>query len=396
VTPVRPGGAIGVLGGGQLARMFALAALRMGYRVHVLSPDPEAPAAPVAEVSITAAYDDADALRAFARAVDVATFEFENVPAQALDVVAEVVPVRPASHVLHITQDRIREKTFLSHLGLPVTPFAPVRVAADLPAALARIGCPGILKTARAGYDGKGQVVIRTPDMAEAAWNAIGRREAVLEAFVDFERELSVVAVRGLAGECAHYGPVENRHVGHVLDVTIAPARVSPQLSATAWEIARTALDALDIVGVLCVEFFLTRDGRLLVNELAPRPHNSGHFTIEACVTSQFEQHVRAACGLPLGSTRQPQAAAMANLLGDLWAEGEPDWPAACARPGVALHLYGKREPRARRKMGHLNALGATADEALHAVLEARQSLVNRQPRQDAAATRAHSVPSIP
>jgi 5-(carboxyamino)imidazole ribonucleotide synthase len=380
MMPVLPGGTIGVLGGGQLGRMFALAALRMGYRVHVLSPDPEAPAALTAEVSITADYDDEDALRAFARSVDVATFEFENVPACAVDIVAAFAPVRPAGQVLHVTQNRIREKTFLARLGLPIVPFAPVCSAADLQVALARIGCPSVLKTAGSGYDGKGQVVIQRPDMAEAAWDALGRPEAVLEAFVDFDREVSVVAVRSLAGECAHYGTVENQHVGQVLDVTIAPARVSPRISAKAWEISRTALEHLDIVGVLCVEFFLTRDGQLLVNELAPRPHNSGHFTIDACDTSQFEQHVRATCGLPLGSTRQPRAAAMANLLGDLWEAGEPDWLAACAHPGVALHLYGKREPRPRRKMGHLNALGSTPDEALHAVLEARQSLVNRPP----------------
>ena len=373
--PVLPGSAIGVLGSGQLGRMFAIAARRLGYRVHTFSPDRDTPTGQIADVEIDRPYDDLDAIRDFARRVEVVTFEFENVPSIAVEAAGQFAPVCPGGHVLHIAQNRIREKTFLRDAGLPVTPFRAVRAAEDLLAAVAELGAPSVLKTAGFGYDGKGQVRLEDARSALSAWDSIGRQEAVLEKFIDFEAEISVVAARGSDGDFVHYGAIENRHRHHILDVSLAPARIAGQISARAVEIARAVLEKLEVVGVLCVEFFVTRAGELLINELAPRPHNSGHFSVDACVTSQFEQQLRAVCGLPLGSTRQIAAAAMANLLGDLWSVGEPNWPAVCAVPDVKLHLYGKSEARKGRKMGHLTALRDDAGDAARIVLEARNNL---------------------
>jgi 5-(carboxyamino)imidazole ribonucleotide synthase len=355
--------------------MFAIAARRMGYRVHTLSPDYDTPTGQVADLEVQAAYDDLDKVREFARGVSVVTFEFENVSAAATEAAAGHAPVRPAGAVLHTTQNRLREKGFLSRAGFPVTPFAPVRSLEDLTSALATLGTPAVLKTAGWGYDGKGQVKITSLLDVPAAWEAVGGQESVLEAFVDFEREVSVVAARGLDGSFAHFGVIENQHRRHILDVSIAPAAVSPRVEREAVEIARGILEGLDVVGVLCVEMFLTRDDRLLVNELAPRPHNSGHLTFDACVTSQFEQQLRAITGLALGSTELLRPAAMANLLGDLWHNGDPDWPAACRHPDIKLHLYGKAEPRPGRKMGHLTALARTPGEAVERVVGARGAL---------------------
>jgi 5-(carboxyamino)imidazole ribonucleotide synthase len=377
---IPPGATVGVLGSGQLGRMFAIAARRMGYRVHTLSPDTDTPTGQVADREVVAAYDDLDAVRAFARGVDVVTFEFENVAAAAAEAAAEHAPVRPAGTVLHTTQHRLREKGFLANAGIPVAPFAPVRSLEDLEAALGALGTPAVLKTAGWGYDGKGQVKIADPSEAAAAWGAIGGEEAILETFVDFDREVSVVAARGLDGAFAHFGVIENRHQRHILDVSIAPAAVPPAVERAAVEIARGILEGLRVVGVLCVEMFLKADGRLLVNELAPRPHNSGHLTFDAAVTSQFEQQLRAICGLPLGSPELLRPAAMANLLGDLWATGEPDWAAACRYPDVKLHLYGKAAARPGRKMGHLTALAATPEAALAKVVAARRALTGRPP----------------
>ncbi|HZU06054.1 MAG TPA: 5-(carboxyamino)imidazole ribonucleotide synthase [Chloroflexota bacterium] len=374
-APILPGATIGVFGSGQLGRMLALAAKRMGYRVHTFSPEADSPTGQVADREVTAAYDDLDAVRAFARGVDVVTFEFENVPAATVEVAAEYVPVRPSGAVLYITQHRLREKTFLARAGFPTAPFQPVRSEAEAVAALERVGCPAVLKTAGYGYDGKGQARIASPADLAPALRALDQPEAVLEGFVDFACEVSVVAARGVDGAFAHYGVIENTHRHHILDVSVAPAPVPARVVHEAVEMARAVLEALDVVGVLCVEFFLTRDGRLLINELAPRPHNSGHFTIDACVTSQFEQQLRAVCGLPLGATEQLRPAAMANLLGDLWQQGEPCWPAACAFPEVKLHLYGKHVPRPGRKMGHLTALAPTVEEARRRVLAARAAL---------------------
>jgi 5-(carboxyamino)imidazole ribonucleotide synthase len=379
-NPILPGAAIGVLGSGQLGRMFAIAARRMGYRVHTLSPDSDTPTGQVADVEVAASYDDLDAVSEFARHVSVVTFEFENVPAPTAEAAARCAPVRPSGSILHTTQQRIREKSFLRNAGLPTTPYREVRSLEDLDRAIAESGCPAVLKTAEFGYDGKGQFRIDAPGRAAEAWSAIGRQEAVLEAFIDFDCEISVVAARGEDGQFVHYGAIENQHRRHILDVSVAPARVPPKVAREAVELARCVLEKLGVVGVLCVELFVARDGSLLINELAPRPHNSGHLTVDACVTSQFEQQLRAVCGLPLGSTEMHRPAAMANLLGDLWTSGEPDWRAACAFPDVKLHLYGKLEPRPGRKMGHLTALNHDPEEAYRTVLAARDSLVRNGP----------------
>jgi 5-(carboxyamino)imidazole ribonucleotide synthase len=380
ISPILPGAVIGVLGSGQLGRMFAIAARRMGYRVHTYSPDSETPTGQVADVEVTASYEDLDAIRRFARQVSVVTFEFENVPAAAAEVAAEEAPVRPAGRVLHTTQQRVREKTFLEKAGFPVTPFVAVTSLEELHLGIAQLGCPAVLKTAGYGYDGKGQYRLDSQTAAADAWQQAGGQPAILEAFVDFEREISVVAARGLDGAIAHWEAIENRHRHHILDVSMAPARVGEHISREAVRLAEGLLEELDVVGVLCVEFFLTRQGRLLVNELAPRPHNSGHLTFDASVTSQFEQQLRAVCGLPLGSTDLLRPAAMANILGDVWRNAAPDWAAACRWPNVKVHLYGKLEPRPGRKMGHLTALASTVEEAKDLVLAARAALAGDNP----------------
>lgn len=371
--PVLPGATVGVLGSGQLGRMLALAARRMGYRVHVLSPDSDSPTGQVADREWSAAYDDLDAVREFARSVDVVTLEFENIPAETVEEVSDAVPVRPGWKALHTAQNRLREKTFLEKAGFPVAPFREVSERTALDGALREIGAPAVLKTAGFGYDGKGQSKIVAPEEADVAWDALGG-EAVLEAWVDFEREVSVVAARGVDGSFAHYGLVENTHDRHILNVTVAPAGVPPEIEREAVEIARGIFEELEVVGTACMEFFLTSDGKLLVNEIAPRPHNSGHWTIEGAVTSQFEQQLRAVCGLPLGSAELLRPAAMANLLGDAWANGEPDWETVCALPDVKLHLYGKAEARPGRKMGHVTALADTSEAAAERVLKAQSA----------------------
>jgi 5-(carboxyamino)imidazole ribonucleotide synthase len=376
-SPILPGSAIGILGSGQLGRMFAIAARRMGYRVHTLSPDFDTPTGQVADVEINASYEDLDAVRRFARGVSAVTFEFENVPAATAAAAAECVPVRPSGAVLHTTQHRLREKTFLAQAGLPVTPFRRVASLNDLKQATAELGLPAILKTADFGYDGKGQFRIKTADDFERAWQGVGEREAVLEALIDFALEISVVAARTFDGDFIHYGAIENHHQSSILDVSIAPARIAPHTAREAVQIARAVLEKLEVIGVLCVEFFVRRDGSLLINELAPRPHNSGHLTFDANLTSQFEQQLRAVCGLPLGDVQQFAPAAMANLLGDLWSEGEPDWVSAVGTPNVKLHLYGKLAPRPGRKMGHLTALASTPEQALADVERTRQLLVS-------------------
>ena len=372
---LNPGATLGVLGSGQLGRMFAIAARKMGYRVHTFSPGSDTPTGQVADVEIDADYDDLDAIRAFARGVDVITFEFENVSTAATDAAAAIVPVRPSGHALHVTQQRAREKSFLALKGFPVTAHESVASLEELTAAVARIGLPAILKTASFGYDGKGQHRITAETDVETVWGLIGHQPAVLERVVDFTMEFSVVAARGLDGGFVHYGAIENQHRHHILDLSIAPARMPQPAIDEAVRVTHAIMDELDYVGVLAVEFFLARDGRVLVNEIAPRPHNSGHLTFDACVTSQFEQQVRAICGLPLGASTLLRPAAMANLLGDVWTGGEPNWAAALEVPGVKLHLYGKSDPRPGRKMGHLTALADTVDDAVARVLAARAAL---------------------
>jgi len=375
VKTIQPNSTIGVFGSGQLGRMFAIEARKMGYRVHTFSPDADTPTGHISDVETTAAYDDLDAVRRFAKAIDVVTFEFENVPSATVDAAAEFVDVHPKGEILHTTQNRHREKTFLSANGFPVGDYRYVTDIFDLRRAVVEIGLPAILKTAGFGYDGKGQAKIRTESDIDKAFDAIAGQPAIVEAFVDFEKEISVVCSRGQNGDLTHYGVIENEHVNHILDISFAPALISEAVYKSAVEIARSIAEAFGYVGTMCVEFFLARDGRLLVNEIAPRPHNSGHLTFGPCVTSQFEQQVRAVCGLPLGSTEFFRPAAMANLLGDIWANGEPNWPAALAVPNVSLHLYGKIEPRPGRKMGHLTAVAVDVAEAGNAVRDARSKL---------------------
>jgi 5-(carboxyamino)imidazole ribonucleotide synthase len=384
-SPIQPGATLGILGGGQLGAMFAAAAKRMGYRVEAISDVADCPAARACDRVHVGDYADSSFLTRVATDLDVVTFEFENIPAATGRALAAAVPVRPHPDVLFTTQDRVREKAFLVAHGFACAPHRVVRSHEDLHAAVAALGLPAVLKTAAFGYDGKGQMKLTAAADVDAAWAALGTgpdgpRELVLEGWIDFDCEISVVAARGLDGMTAAFAPARNAHAHHILDVSSVPAGLPEPVLAAATDTAARVLATLGVVGVACVEFFVTKDGRVLVNEIAPRTHNSGHLTIEACETSQFEQQVRAVCGLPLGSTRQVAPAAMANLLGDCWfAAGEerprePDWATALAVPGVRLHLYGKSEPRRGRKMGHLTALAATADEAIARVTRARQA----------------------
>jgi 5-(carboxyamino)imidazole ribonucleotide synthase len=375
------------MGGGQLGAMFAMAAKRMGYRVEAFSDVADCPAAKHSDRVHVGSYDDPAALVAMARGLDVLTFEFENVSAEPLRALAGVVPVRPAPEVLFTTQDRGREKAFLVREGFACAPHRLVRSREELHAAVAALGLPAVLKTAAFGYDGKGQRKLEAgagPQQIDAAWESLGGDAAdrlrddagecllILEGWIDFQCEISVVAARGLDGSTAVFAPTRNHHSHHILDISSVPAGLSDAILETAREMAASVLEKLQVIGVACVEFFVTRDGRVLVNEIAPRPHNSGHLTIAACDTSQFEQQVRAICGLPLGSTRQLAPAAMANLLGDCWTNGEPDWASALSVPGVSLLLYGKSQPRPGRKMGHLTALADSVEEAVANVRRAR------------------------
>ncbi len=349
--PIAPGAVIGILGGGQLGRMTAIAAARLGYRCHIFAPEAEAPGADVASVWTRAAYDDEADLDRFARSVQVVTLEFENVPVAALERLQQHVPVRPGPELLRVTQERLAEKDALRAIGAPVTGYARIEDEADLRGAMEQHGGRGVLKTVRLGYDGKGQLLIEGE--GTGAIERLGGPPLILEAFVDFALELSVVTARGLDGRQASYPVVENRHQRHILATTVAPASVDLAVAGEAVALAEHIARELGLVGLLAVELFLSRDGRLLVNELAPRPHNSGHWTIDACAVSQFEQQVRAVCGLPLGDPAPFAGAVMENLLGD-----EADrWPAILAEPGARLHLYGKREARAGRKMGHVTRL---------------------------------------
>lgn len=370
-----PGARIGVMGGGQLGRMFGVAARRMGYRVEVFTPEENSPAGQFADLTRIADFTDEAAVRRFAKDVDVITFEFENIPAKTIAWCADLREVRPAGAILHIAQNRLREKKFLAAAGIPIAPFRPVRNAAELADAIEQIGRPAILKTAAFGYDGKGQQAIHTRDDFEEIWSASSADELVLEGSIEFATELSVIVARDPNGATKTFPTCENIHRNHILDVTAVPARIDEQVERAAAELVCSIAERLELVGLLAVELFLTAEGKLLVNEMAPRPHNSGHWTIEACATSQFEQQVRAVCGLPLGSTEILRPAAIANILGDVWQNGEPEWSRALQTEGVHLHLYGKEEPRPRRKMGHLTAIGANTEEAIARVTKARADL---------------------
>lgn len=380
--PLLPGATIGILGSGQLGQMLALEARRMGYGVVVFSPDADTPCGRIADREIVAPYSDLNAVRAFAASVGVVTYEFENVPSDTVAAIESVgVPVRPGARVLHVAQNRFREKAFFVTLGIQTAPFVHVQSAGEIQEAVGVCGLPAVLKTAASGYDGKGQRTVRTAPEAVAAFAELGGVECVLEGFVPFAWEGSVVAARGVGGDFAHYGLVQNEHTNSVLDVTTAPTpNASPALVAEAVAATRKIMDTLDVVGVLCVEFFVTQNGELLANEMAPRPHNSGHWTQTGAVTNQFEQQLRAVCALPLGdaSMRSP-GAAIANLLGGLWTNGEPDFAAMLRDfPDMKLHLYGKKEARPGRKMGHLNVGAESGEAARNRVLAARARLTQQ------------------
>ena len=349
-SPLPPGSTVGILGGGQLARMLALAAARLGIDCHIFAPEADSPAFAVAAARTVAAYDDFKALEAFAAAVDVVTYEFENVPGDTAGFLDALVPVAPGVAALKTAQDRIDEKTFIAGLGIPVAPFAAVSDQGSLAAALARIGRPAVLKTRRFGYDGKGQTKIYDGTDPEGAFAEIGRKPAVLEGFVRFEKEISVIAARSWSGEVKVYDVPENHHENHILKTSTVPARISPAVAATAMDFGSRIIAALDYVGVIGIEMFVAGDD-VIVNEIAPRVHNSGHWTMDACAVSQFEQHIRAVCGWPLGAPERYADVVMTNLLGD----EAGHWRELAAEPRVHLHLYGKQEARAGRKMGHFN-----------------------------------------
>lgn len=359
MSALLPGATIGVLGGGQLARMLALEARRMGYRVGVLDPDPHGSAAQVADFCVAGALDDLKPAKELASRSDVVTLDTEHVPAELLKQLEESTLVRPGSRVLGIIQDRAQQRSFLEQHAIPQPAFAPVTDDASLERAAVHVGFPGVLKTTHAGYDGKGQVRVDSLESLRQGWERLNRASAILERFVDFQLEASVLLARDLDGVTSFYPLAENAHVHHVLRCSIVPARVGQETAENAQRLAARIASALGHVGVMAVEFFVTHQGGLLVNEIAPRTHNSGHYTFGACVTSQFEQHLRAICGLPLGPPTLLRSAAMINLLGDLWSDGSPDWRRLMAEhPGVKLHLYGKEPAREGRKMGHLLVLG--------------------------------------
>lgn len=352
--------------------MFAIEARQLGYRVATFSPESDTPTGQVADIEISANYEDLEAVAKFAKTVDVVTFEFENVPSVCIETASQFVQVHPKGEVLYITQNRLREKTFLADNGFPVTPFKHIKTLQDFE----NVTFPAVLKTAGFGYDGKGQAKLKSAADVESAFANLNNQEAVLESFVDFEKEVSVVCARDAKGDFAHFGVIENAHANHILDVSFAPAIVSNRTFNEAVEITHNIAEKFGYVGTMCVEFFVTKDEKLLVNEIAPRPHNSGHLTIDACVTNQFEQQVRAVCGLPLGSTDYLKPAAMANLLGDVWQKGEPNWAKALEISKVKLHLYGKAEARAGRKMGHLTSLAESVEKAVENVRTAKDILI--------------------
>jgi 5-(carboxyamino)imidazole ribonucleotide synthase len=378
VKTILPGGIIGVMGGGQLGRMFAMAARPMGYRVHIFTPEHDSPASQFADYTTEADFHDEKAVRNFARTVNLLTFEFENIPHQTIEWGTRECTMRPAGEVIETTQHRLREKTFLSQNGFPVAPFRAIRTSAELVSAVEQIGRESILKTAAWGYDGKGQQSISSRDLNEV-WQTRSADELILERAIDFEKEISVIIARDPAGKIRAFPVAENVHRDHILDITLTPAVVSGNVAREAVKIASAIAEKLEVIGLLAVEMFVDKSGKILVNELAPRPHNSGHWSIEGCATSQFEQHVRAVCGLPLGAVELVRPSAMSNLLGDLWREGEPQWSAALALSNVHLHLYGKHEPRPRRKMGHLTATADSAEKAANVVREAREKLCARK-----------------
>jgi 5-(carboxyamino)imidazole ribonucleotide synthase len=372
--PILPGATLGILGGGQLGRMFTVAARTMGYKVVVLDPDAASPAGQMADVHVQAGYDDHAALKHLGEACAAVTTEFENVPAASLIELAKHCRVTPGAEAVAIAQDRSHEKSWLARNGFATAPFALVYSEGDLRAGLADTGTPSLLKVARFGYDGKGQARVDSIEAGRAAFDGFGMQPCVLEGLVRLDREVSVVLARSDDGECALFPVAENRHVDGILDVSIVPARVPDAIADAARDTARAIADKLDYVGVMAVEFFVS-DGRLLVNEIAPRPHNSGHYTLDACLTDQFEQQVRALCGLPLGDPRLLSPVVMVNILGDRWQDGGPHWDTLLGEPNLKLHLYGKEQARPGRKMGHFNVLDGDLAVALELAERLRDAL---------------------
>ncbi len=362
---ILPGKTIGVLGGGQLGRMLAQAATRLGYRVHIYEPAAHCPAGAVAHQEVNAPYEDLAALTAFARDCDVITYEFENVPSAPLEAIAALTLLRPPGSVLATAQNRAREKRWLRDHGFPHAKFAEVGADGDLAAGLRAVGVPCVVKTADFGYDGKGQLKVMGDAEIPAALQRFAGQPVVIEQFVDFACEVSAVVARSPSAAVRVFPLAENIHKNHILDFSIVPARVAPEVAAAAEKLARLIAEKIDLVGVMGVEFFVTKTDEVLVNELAPRTHNSGHWTLDACMTSQFEQQVRAICGLPLGAVTLLSPVVMVNILGDAWANGEPHWDVLLAQPNVRLHLYGKAEARPGRKMGHFTVTARDADMAL-------------------------------
>jgi 5-(carboxyamino)imidazole ribonucleotide synthase len=377
---IEPGSTIGIFGGGQLGRMLVQVAARCGYRVIVFTPEIDSPAGQIAHETIQADYDDPDAVKRFAQAADVITLEFENISLAAVARAAEYAPVRPGAGVLQVAQHRIREKSTLAKHGFPVTPFVPIYSADDLVEAGRQLGWPMVLKTAAWGYDGKGQRKVNDLAQAKDAHQMLGPEEIIAEKMIAFEREVSILVARNPNGEIKIYPLIENEHSNHILDVSRCPLTdQNGRLGRAAEEIARGVVQSLDCHGLLCIEFFVIGEDELLINEIAPRPHNSGHLTMEACRTSQFEQQLRAVCNLPLGATELIQSAAMANLLGDVWNQGTPRFELAMREERTFLHLYGKAEARPGRKMGHITCLDQDPEIAVQRVVNIRQSLSGRR-----------------
>jgi 5-(carboxyamino)imidazole ribonucleotide synthase len=372
---ILPNATLGVLGGGQLGRMFTLAAYSMGYRVVVLDPDPHSPAGLIADQHIKANYHDHAALQLLGDECAAITTEFENVPAESMEYLEKFCAVRPNAEAVRIAQDRIREKTFVQDHGLATAAFAAIYEDADIIAAIEVLNAPLLMKTASLGYDGKGQIQVNTLAEARAAFEQLGNTTCVLEEMVDLEREISVILARSVNGQTSVYPVGENRHVNGILDTTIVPATLDANLGEKAIDMATRLADSIDYCGILAVEFFCTRQGELLINELATRPHNSGHYTVDACATSQFEQQVRMMCGLPPADTQMLSPVVMTNLLGDIWTDGEPDWQQVFNESQAHLHLYGKKEARPGRKMGHINCLAGDVEQALAITARIRSAL---------------------
>ena len=372
---ILPGATLGLLGGGQLGRMFTIAARTMGYEVIVLDPDTESPAATFATEHLCAPYTDTDALARLARECAAVTTEFENVPATSLESIAQHIPVRPSADNIRIARDRILEKMTIRDIGLKTVEYHVILTREDFESALQAISLPAILKTATLGYDGKGQIMISQPSDLDTAFYTLGAKPCVLEQRIDLASEISIVLARSICGHIEVFTAAENRHTNGILDISIIPARVNPTVASNAEKMARMLAEELDYCGVLTVEFFVDKDDRLMINEMAPRPHNSGHFTLDACQTDQFQQQVRTLCGYRPGKADLASSAVMVNILGDAWQQGTPAWSDLLVNPGVFLHLYGKKEPRKGRKMGHFTCTGEKVEDLLEQAIKLKRTL---------------------